>query len=59
MEEIITKGAISSAGFFACIGLQGVNTIISTIVGFATLLFLVGVQPKGRFYFKNKWVPNY
>ena len=40
MEEIITKGAISSAGFFACIGLQGINTIISTIVGFATLLFL-------------------
>ena len=40
MEEIITKGAISSAGFFACIGLQGVNILISTVVGFATLLFL-------------------
>ena len=58
MEEIITKGAISSAGFFACIGLQGINTIISTIVGFATLLFLVLSIIKLLKEIK-KWVQNY
>ena len=34
------RGTVGSTGFFACIGLQGINTAVSLIVGIMTFVFL-------------------
>ena len=39
MDSII-RGTVGSTGFFACIGLQSVNTVVSLIVGVMTFVFL-------------------
>tara|TARA_R100000315_G_C5149134_1_gene85395 strand:- start:396 stop:551 length:156 start_codon:yes stop_codon:yes gene_type:complete len=39
MEGVI-RGTIGSTGFFACMELQSVNSIVSLIVGLATFIFL-------------------
>ena len=38
--ETIIRVAVGSTGFFACMELQSVNSIVSLIVGVATLVFL-------------------
>ena len=40
MEELTTRVMFGSAGFFACLGLQEVNQVVSLVVGCATLIFL-------------------
>tara|TARA_R100000988_G_C3860361_1_gene99017 strand:- start:157 stop:312 length:156 start_codon:yes stop_codon:yes gene_type:complete len=39
MEGVI-RGTIGSTGFFACMELQSVNSIVSLIVGVSTFIFL-------------------
>ena len=39
MESVI-RGTVGSTGFFACMGLQSVNSVVSLVVGVATLIFL-------------------
>ena len=39
MESII-RGTVGSTGFFACMGLQTINSAVSLVVGVATLVFL-------------------
>ena len=39
MEGVI-RGTIGSTGFFACIGLQSVNSVVSLVVGVMTFVFL-------------------
>jgi len=34
------RGTVGSTGFFACMGLQTINSAVSLIVGVATLIFL-------------------
>jgi len=34
------RGTVGSTGFFACMGLQSVNTIVSLVVGVMTFIFL-------------------
>ena len=34
------RGTVGSTGFFACMGLQTINSAVSLIVGVATLVFL-------------------
>ena len=34
------KGTVGSTGFFACMGLQSVNSVVSLIVGVMTFIFL-------------------
>ena len=34
------RGTVGSTGFFACMGLQSVNTIVSLVVGVMTFVFL-------------------
>jgi len=38
--ETIFKGTVGSTGFFACIGLQGINSAVGLIVGVMTFIFL-------------------
>ena len=38
--ETMLRGTVGSTGFFACMGLQGVNTAVSLIVGVMTFIFL-------------------
>ena len=40
MMDTMLKGTVGSTGFFACIGLQGINSAVSLIVGIMTFLFL-------------------
>lgn len=40
MMETMLKGTVGSTGFFACIGLQGINSAVSLIVGIMTFVFL-------------------
>ena len=39
MDSII-RGTVGSTGFFACMGLQTINSAVSLVVGVATLVFL-------------------
>jgi len=39
MESVI-RGTVGSTGFFACMGLQTINSAVSLVVGVATLIFL-------------------
>ena len=38
--ETMLRGTVGSTGFFACMGLQSVNTIVSLVVGVMTFVFL-------------------
>jgi hypothetical protein len=40
MEELTTRVMFGSAGFFACLGLQEINQVVSLVVGCATMVFL-------------------
>jgi len=40
MMESIIRGTVGSTGFFACMGLQTINSAVSLVVGVATLIFL-------------------
>jgi len=40
MMESIIRGTVGSTGFFACMGLQTINSAVSLVVGVATLVFL-------------------
>ena len=40
MMETMLKGTVGSTGFFACIGLQGINSAVGLIVGVMTFVFL-------------------
>jgi hypothetical protein len=40
MMETMLKGTVGSTGFFACIGLQSVNSAVSLVVGIMTFVFL-------------------
>jgi len=40
MMDSIIRGTVGSTGFFACMGLQTINSAVSLIVGVATLIFL-------------------
>jgi len=39
MDSII-RGTVGSTGFFACMGLQTINSAVSLVVGISTLIFL-------------------
>ena len=38
--ETMLRGTVGSTGFFACMGLQSINSAVSLVVGIATLVFL-------------------
>ena len=40
MMDTMLRGTVGSTGFFACIGLQGINNSVSLIVGIMTFVFL-------------------
>jgi len=41
MEETIYRSSIGVSGFFASVGLQDLNLILSILVGAATLVFMI------------------
>ena len=41
MMETILRGTVGSTGFFACIGLQSINTAVSLVVGIMTFMFMI------------------
>ena len=38
--ETMLRGTVGSTGFFACMGLQSVNSVVSLVVGVMTFVFL-------------------
>ena len=34
------RGTVGSTGFFACMGLQSINSVVSLVVGIMTFIFL-------------------
>ena len=34
------RGTVGSTGFFACMGLQSINSVVSLVVGIMTFVFL-------------------
>ncbi len=38
--ETLFRGTVGSTGFFACIGLQSINSAVSLVVGIMTFVFL-------------------
>jgi len=38
--DTMLRGTVGSTGFFACMGLQSVNSLVSLLVGVATIAFL-------------------
>lgn len=38
--DTMLKGTVGSTGFFACLGLQSVNSTVSLVVGIMTFAFL-------------------
>jgi len=40
MMDSVIRGTVGSTGFFACMGLQTINSAVSLVVGVATLVFL-------------------
>jgi|TARA_R100000664_G_C2709990_1_gene107156 hypothetical protein len=38
--ETMLRGTVGSTGFFACMGLQSVNSVVSLVVGVMTFIFL-------------------
>ncbi len=41
MEEAIYRSSIGVSGFFASIGLQDLNLLLSVLVGATTLVFMI------------------
>tara|TARA_R100000388_G_scaffold94686_2_gene82795 strand:+ start:26147 stop:26305 length:159 start_codon:yes stop_codon:yes gene_type:complete len=40
MMDTMLRGTVGSTGFFACLGLQSINSVVSVIVGVMTFVFL-------------------
>lgn len=40
MMDTMLRGTVGSTGFFACMGLQSINSAVSLIVGIMTFVFL-------------------
>jgi len=40
MMDTIIKGTVGSSVFFACLGLQGINSAVGLVVGIMTFVFL-------------------
>tara|TARA_Y100000114_G_scaffold80139_1_gene73779 strand:- start:2101 stop:2256 length:156 start_codon:yes stop_codon:yes gene_type:complete len=38
--DTMLRGTVGSTGFFACLGLQSVNGVVSLVVGIMTFIFL-------------------
>jgi len=38
--DTMLRGTVGSTGFFACMGLQGINSAVSLVVGIMTFIFL-------------------
>jgi hypothetical protein len=38
--ETMLRGTVGSTGFFACMGLQSINSVVSLVVGIMTFIFL-------------------
>jgi len=38
--DTMLRGTVGSTGFFACMGLQSVNSVVSLVVGIMTFVFL-------------------
>ena len=38
--DTMLRGTVGSTGFFACIGLQSINSVVSLVVGIMTFFFL-------------------
>ena len=41
MDDIISRTTLGTGGFVATIGLQGINSVVSLLVGVATLTYMV------------------
>jgi len=41
MDEIISRTTLGTGGFLATIGLQNINSVVSLLVGVATLTYMV------------------
>lgn len=40
MMDTMLRGTVGSTGFFACMGLQSINSAVSLVVGIMTFVFL-------------------
>jgi len=40
MEDIISRLSVGTGGFLATIGLQGINSVVSLLVGVFTLIYM-------------------
>ena len=38
--DTMLRGTVGSTGFFACLGLQSINGVVSLVVGIMTFIFL-------------------
>jgi len=38
--DTMLRGTVGSTGFFACMGLQSINSVVSLVVGIMTFVFL-------------------
>ena len=38
--DTMLRGTVGSTGFFACLGLQSINGVVSLVVGIKTFIFL-------------------
>jgi hypothetical protein len=38
--DTMLRGTVGSTGFFACMGLQSINSVVSLVVGIMTFIFL-------------------
>ncbi len=38
--DTMLRGTVGSTGFFACLGLQSINGVVSLVVGIMTFVFL-------------------
>ena len=41
MEDVISRTTLGTGGFLATIGLQNINSVVSLLVGVATLTYMV------------------
>ncbi len=41
MEDVISRATLGTGGFLATIGLQSINSVVSLLVGLATLAYMV------------------
>ncbi len=40
MEDVISRATLGTGGFLATIGLQSINSVVSLLVGLATLAYM-------------------